>query len=136
MKVFAGGPQDIADAANALKAAADSLDLVLLRRLAERFGRATAHSLERLLENTSTQALSKSRPTPYGNGTETFRCARATFGIQKIYVESGETGFQRLQVPNVNDAARGARSPLRIILEHPIFARRTVRPFPSLGPGS
>lgn len=50
MKVFAGGPQDISDAASALEAAADSLDLVLLRRLAERFGRATAHSLERLLE--------------------------------------------------------------------------------------
>lgn len=50
MKVFAGGPQDITDAANALEAAADSLDLALLRRLAERFGRATAHSLEALLE--------------------------------------------------------------------------------------
>lgn len=50
MKVFAGGPQDIADAANALEVAADSLDLVLLRRLAERFGRATARCLETLLE--------------------------------------------------------------------------------------
>jgi hypothetical protein len=50
MKVFAGGPQDMADAANALEVAAGTLDLVLLRRLAERFGSATARSLETLLE--------------------------------------------------------------------------------------
>jgi hypothetical protein len=54
MKVFAGGPQDIADAANALEVAAGALDLVLLRRLAERFGRATARSLETLLEKRCT----------------------------------------------------------------------------------
>jgi hypothetical protein len=50
MKVYAGGPQDIADAANAIEVAAGSLDLMLLRRFAERFGRATAHSLETFLE--------------------------------------------------------------------------------------
>lgn len=49
MKVFAGGPQDIADAANALEVAAGSIDLALLRRLAHRFGRATTASLEALL---------------------------------------------------------------------------------------
>jgi len=52
MKVFAGGPQDIADAANALEVAAGSVDLLLLRRLADRFGRATAASLEALLAST------------------------------------------------------------------------------------
>ena len=56
MKVFAGGPQDIADAANALEVAGASFDLALLRRLAERFGRATADSLEML--------LAKSRNSP------------------------------------------------------------------------
>lgn len=50
MKVFAGGPQDIADAVKALETGAGSVNLVLLRRLAERFGRATAGSLEALLE--------------------------------------------------------------------------------------
>lgn len=49
MKVFAGGPQDIADATNALEVAAGFVDLPLLRRLAARFGRATAASLEALL---------------------------------------------------------------------------------------
>lgn len=53
MKVFAGGPQDIADAASVLEVAADALDLALLRRLAERFGRPTAASLESLLAKTS-----------------------------------------------------------------------------------
>jgi hypothetical protein len=50
MKVFAGGPQDIADAVNALEVAAGSLDLTLLRRLARQYGRATADHLEKLLE--------------------------------------------------------------------------------------
>ncbi|HVS75400.1 MAG TPA: hypothetical protein VHE11_00590 [Steroidobacteraceae bacterium] len=49
MKVFAGGPQDVADAANVLEAAAGTLDLELLRRLAERYGRDTADSLRALL---------------------------------------------------------------------------------------
>lgn len=50
MKVFAGGPQDMADAANALEVAAGSaLDLALLRRVAGRFGYATTDALETLL---------------------------------------------------------------------------------------
>ncbi len=49
MKVFAGGPQDVADAANVLEAAAGTLDLELLPRLAERYGRDTADSLQALL---------------------------------------------------------------------------------------
>jgi hypothetical protein len=49
MKVFAGGPQDIADARNALCAASGTLDLPLVRRLAARYGHATAAALETLL---------------------------------------------------------------------------------------
>jgi hypothetical protein len=49
MKVFAGGPQDLADARHAVQAAAGHLDLTLLRRLASGYGTAAAAALERLL---------------------------------------------------------------------------------------
>ena len=49
MKVFAGGPMDILDAARAISAGRGSLDLELLRRLAARYGRDASESLERLL---------------------------------------------------------------------------------------
>jgi predicted nucleotidyltransferase len=49
MKVFAGGPIDLVDAARAICASRDSLDLDLLRRLAKRYGRSATESLERLL---------------------------------------------------------------------------------------
>jgi hypothetical protein len=47
MKVFAGGPMDLVDAARAVTAAGSSLDLELVRRLAKGFGRAASKSLER-----------------------------------------------------------------------------------------
>ena len=50
MKVFAGGPMDMIDAARAISAAEASLDLDLVRRLAKRFGRESSESLERLLK--------------------------------------------------------------------------------------
>ncbi len=49
MKVFAGGPQDLADARHTIEAAAGHLDSTLLRRLAARYGSAAASALERLL---------------------------------------------------------------------------------------
>lgn len=49
MKLFAAGPQDIADAQNALAAAPEQLDTNLLRELATRYGKETAASLENLL---------------------------------------------------------------------------------------
>lgn len=49
MKCFAGGPQDIADASEAISAAEPPLDLDLVRRVARRFGRAAADALENLL---------------------------------------------------------------------------------------
>ncbi|MGA2861429.1 MAG: hypothetical protein ACLQFT_07380 [Steroidobacteraceae bacterium] len=49
MKVAANGPQDIEDARNVIAAAGDSLDLVLLRRLAAQYSRSAAASLENLL---------------------------------------------------------------------------------------
>lgn len=49
MKCFAGGPQDIADAREAISAAEPPLDLDLVRRVARRFGRAAADTLENLL---------------------------------------------------------------------------------------
>jgi len=49
MKVFAGGPQDMSDAKSAITAAGGRLDLVLLRQLAQRYGRAASASLEQLL---------------------------------------------------------------------------------------
>jgi predicted nucleotidyltransferase len=58
MKCYAGGPQDIADAHDALRRGDIATDLDLLRRLTRRFGRAAADVLEQLLANpraTSTQ---------------------------------------------------------------------------------
>jgi hypothetical protein len=49
MKLFAHGPQALADARSALDAAGDNLDLPLLRRLAERFGQETARALDAAL---------------------------------------------------------------------------------------
>lgn len=49
MKVFAGGPLDLVDAARAVAAAGSSLDLLLLRRLAGQFGREPSAALEKLL---------------------------------------------------------------------------------------
>lgn len=49
MKCFAGGPQDIADAQEAIRAADAPIDWDLVRRIARRFGRPAADVLERLL---------------------------------------------------------------------------------------
>jgi hypothetical protein len=49
MKCFAGGPQDIADAVQALKTVDQPLDLELLRRTTRRLGRPAADVLEKLL---------------------------------------------------------------------------------------
>jgi hypothetical protein len=49
MKCFAGGPQDIADAEEALRFADRGIDLDLLRRVTRRFGRPAADAHERLL---------------------------------------------------------------------------------------
>ena len=49
MKLFAGGPQDLTDARNAIVAAQGSLDLPLLRRLTARYGRGASECLEGLL---------------------------------------------------------------------------------------
>jgi hypothetical protein len=49
MKLFANGPQDIADAEFAAAAAGESLDTALLERLASRFGPETLDALRKLL---------------------------------------------------------------------------------------
>lgn len=49
MKVFAGGPQDIADAQAVISIASRALDLTLLKRLAGRYGSAASRTLEKLL---------------------------------------------------------------------------------------
>jgi hypothetical protein len=49
MKVFASGPQDLADATAALSVAGGSLDMALLRQLATRYGRDARETLEKLL---------------------------------------------------------------------------------------
>lgn len=49
LKCFAGGPLDIADARNALKAADAPIKIDLLRRLTRRFGRPAADVLEQVL---------------------------------------------------------------------------------------
>ena len=51
MKLFAGGPQDIADAKCALEVALEPVDLNLLRKLAAGYGHQTVRSLESLLGN-------------------------------------------------------------------------------------
>jgi predicted nucleotidyltransferase len=49
MKVFAGGPVDLADARAVIELDRESLDLELLRRLAQRFGRDAARVLDELI---------------------------------------------------------------------------------------
>lgn len=49
MKCFAGGPLDVRDARNVLKAAVKPIDVDLLRRLTRRFGRPAADVLEQVL---------------------------------------------------------------------------------------
>lgn len=49
MKCFAGGPQDVVDARNALRAADEPINVDLLRRLTRRFGRPAADVLEQVL---------------------------------------------------------------------------------------
>ena len=51
MKCFAGGPQDIADARRALKAAQEPIDIDLVRRLSKRFGRSAADVLGQVLKS-------------------------------------------------------------------------------------
>ena len=50
MKLFAGGPQDISDAKNALEFTPEPPDMNLLRSLATRYGADTTRILEKLLE--------------------------------------------------------------------------------------
>lgn len=49
MKAFAGGPVDLADARTVIDLNRESLDLELLRRLAQRFGRDAARTVEDLI---------------------------------------------------------------------------------------
>jgi hypothetical protein len=49
MKVFAGGPQDLADARQVMDIDRDALDVDLLQRLAARFGQETSSNLAKLL---------------------------------------------------------------------------------------
>jgi predicted nucleotidyltransferase len=49
MKIFAGSPQDVADATTALEVATEPLDIDLLRQLSKRYGADTARSLEKVL---------------------------------------------------------------------------------------
>ncbi len=51
MKVFAGGPQDLADARQAMDFDRDAWDLDLLQRLAARFGPETSSNLAKLLRD-------------------------------------------------------------------------------------
>lgn len=53
MKVFAGGPQDLADARDAIAAAGDRLSQALAKALARRFGRDAAETLDRLIAESS-----------------------------------------------------------------------------------
>lgn len=50
MKLFAGGPQDLSDAALAVVAAGDALDVPLLKRLASGYGHSAVEALEKLLD--------------------------------------------------------------------------------------
>jgi hypothetical protein len=52
MKLFAGGPQDIADAKIALEVAIEPVDFNLLRKLAAGYGTQTVRSLENVLGHT------------------------------------------------------------------------------------
>jgi len=55
MKVFAGGPQDLADARAALQVSSSALDVPLLDRLAAGYGRSVVRSLTELLGQTGTR---------------------------------------------------------------------------------
>jgi predicted nucleotidyltransferase len=50
MKAFAGGPVDLADARAVIDLDRESLDLALLRRLAQRFGRDAVRAVEQLID--------------------------------------------------------------------------------------
>lgn len=50
MKLFAGGPQDLADAADALNVSARRIDKDLLKRVAQGYGREVQRRLESLLK--------------------------------------------------------------------------------------
>jgi len=49
MKVFAGGPQDMSDAANAISIAGQSLDVALVKRLARVMGAMPWENLHKLM---------------------------------------------------------------------------------------
>ena len=49
MKLFAGGAQDLSDATSVVRLAGAQLDLELLRRLAQRYGREATKALETLI---------------------------------------------------------------------------------------
>lgn len=51
MKIFAGGPQDLSDAAGVLKVSFDRIHLTLLKELAQRHGKGASVKLESLLKN-------------------------------------------------------------------------------------
>ncbi len=51
MKVFAGGPLDLIDAARAISAGGPSLDLALVRGLARKYGEDASNALGRLLSD-------------------------------------------------------------------------------------
>jgi predicted nucleotidyltransferase len=53
MKAFAGGPLDLADARAVIEQDRRSLDVELLRRLAQRFGRETVNAVESLISGVS-----------------------------------------------------------------------------------
>lgn len=50
MKLYAGGPLDLADAHRVLAAGRELIDMELLRRAADTYGAATSAALDRLLE--------------------------------------------------------------------------------------
>lgn len=53
MKLFAGGPQDLNDAAGALKVSEGRVDRSLLKRLTKNYGRSALHNLDSLLKRRS-----------------------------------------------------------------------------------
>ena len=62
MKVFAGGPQDLVDAYNAIEDVTQSLDTNLLWRLTERYGSSAMSALKTLLTKTSKNDVDDSQP--------------------------------------------------------------------------
>ncbi len=53
MKMFAGGPQDLHDAAGVLKVSEGRVDLALVKRVTQHYGRRALHNLASLLKRTS-----------------------------------------------------------------------------------